>query len=47
VQFTFTPNIGNGNTTMINAETFIVRPPVTLIHGVSGDGGRWSIDYVS
>jgi pimeloyl-ACP methyl ester carboxylesterase len=46
VEFTFTPNIGNGNTSTLQAQTQIVRPPVMLIHGVWSDGGGWSSDYL-
>ena len=46
VEFTFTPNIGNGNTTRLRAQVKIVRPPVMLIHGVWSDGSSWNSDYV-
>jgi len=46
VEFTFTPNIGNGNTTRLRAQVQIVRPPVMLIHGVWSDGSSWNSDYV-
>lgn len=41
VEFTFTPSIGNGNTTRFQAETTLVRPPVVLVHGVWSDSGAW------
>jgi len=41
VEFTYTPAIGNGNTTRIRAETTIVRPPVTLIHGIWSNDDAW------
>lgn len=46
VEVTFTPSIGNGNTTRFRAETKIVRPPVVLIHGVWSSRSAWSGDYV-
>ena len=46
VEFTFTPDIGNGNTSRLRAQTKIVRPPVMLIHGVWSDGNGWNSDYL-
>lgn len=46
VEFTFTPNIGNGNTSRLRAQTKIVRPPVMLIHGVWSDGSGWNDGFV-
>ncbi len=46
VEFTFTPNIGNGNTSRLRASTTIVRPPVMLIHGVWSNGNGWNSDYL-
>ncbi len=46
VEFSFTPNIGNGNTSRVQAQTTIVRPPVMLIHGVWSSASSWSTDYV-
>lgn len=46
VEFSFTPNIGNGNTSKVQAKTTIVRPPVMLLHGLWSDGGSWSKDYL-
>jgi pimeloyl-ACP methyl ester carboxylesterase len=45
VQFAFTPSIGNGNTTVLQAQTLIIRPPVVLIHGLWSDAGAWSSDF--
>jgi len=46
VEFTFTPNIGNGNTSKLQAQTTIIRPPVMLLHGVWSNGNSWSSDYL-
>jgi pimeloyl-ACP methyl ester carboxylesterase len=46
VEFSFTPDIGNGNTSKIRAQTTIVRPPVMLIHGLWSDSTTWSKDYI-
>jgi len=46
VEATFTPSIGNGNTTRFRAQTKIVRPPVVLIHGVWSKAGAWDSDYI-
>jgi pimeloyl-ACP methyl ester carboxylesterase len=46
VEFTFTPDIGNGNTSRVRAQMTIVRPPVMLLHGVWSDAGSWSKDYL-
>ena len=40
-EFTFTPSIGNGNTTRFRAKTTIVRPPVILVHGIWSGAGTW------
>ena len=40
VEFTFTPSIGNGNTSRFRAQTKIVRPPVVLLHGDLERRGR-------
>jgi pimeloyl-ACP methyl ester carboxylesterase len=45
LEFSFTPNIGNGNTTKFKAKTKIVRPPVVLVHGVWSSAGAWGSDY--
>jgi len=41
VQFVFTPDSGNGDTTSITANLTVVRPPMMLIHGVWGSAGTW------
>lgn len=41
IEFSFTPNIGNGNTTRTRARVSILRPPVTLIHGIWSGSGTW------
>lgn len=46
VEFTFTPNIGNGNTSRLRADLDIVRPPVVLVHGLWSDGSTWSRPYL-
>ena len=46
VEVTFTPSIGNGNTTRFRAETKIVRPPVVLIHGIWSKAGAWDSKYI-
>ena len=46
VEATFTPSLGNGNTTRFRAKTKIVRPPVVLIHGIWSSRSAWGGDYV-
>lgn len=46
IEATFTPSIGNGNTTRFKAQTKIVRPPVVLIHGVWSKAGAWGGAFV-
>lgn len=46
IQFTFTPNIGNGNTTKFSLPLTLVRPPLMLIHGLWADRKGWP-DYWS
>ncbi len=41
VQFTFTPNIGNGNTTKFTVPLKLIRPPLLLIHGLWADRKTW------
>ncbi len=41
IEFAFTPDFGNGNTTRIRAKTTLVRPPVVLVHGVWSSSGAW------
>ena len=44
-EITFTPSIGNGNTTKFRAKSKIVRPPVVLVHGIWSKAGAWGGDY--
>jgi len=46
VEFTFTPSIGNGNTTSFRSKTKIVRPPVVLLHGLASNSKTWSDDFI-
>jgi len=46
IEFTFTPSIGNGNTSSFRAQTQIVRPPVLLVHGIWSKGSAWSGIYI-
>ena len=46
VEFSFTPNIGNGNTSTLQATTTIVRPPVMLLHGLWSGAGTWSSNFL-
>jgi|CZKS01.1.fsa_nt_gi pimeloyl-ACP methyl ester carboxylesterase len=39
--FTYTPSIGNGNTTSFTADLSILRPPVMLLHGLWSSPGTW------
>ncbi len=39
--FTYTPSIGNGNTTSFTADLNILRPPVMLLHGLWSNSGTW------
>ncbi len=41
IQFAFTPNIGNGNTTKFSLPLTLVRPPLMLIHGLWADRKGW------
>jgi len=45
VQFTFTPNIGNGNTTQFTANLTVARPPMMLLHGVWADASSWKTKF--
>jgi pimeloyl-ACP methyl ester carboxylesterase len=45
VEFTFTPSIGNGNTSSFRAQTNIVRAPVLLVHGLWSNAGAWGSDF--
>ena len=46
VEFTFTPNIGNGNTSRLRAKFKLVRPPLVLVHGLWSNGGSWNSSFV-
>ncbi|HRQ64116.1 MAG TPA: alpha/beta fold hydrolase [Xanthomonadaceae bacterium] len=41
IEFTYTPSIGNGNTTRIRAEATLVRPPRVLVHGIWSNAAAW------
>jgi len=41
VKFSYTPNLGNGNTTNFTANLTVVRPPLMLIHGVWADSSSF------
>jgi pimeloyl-ACP methyl ester carboxylesterase len=45
VEFSFTPNIGNGNTSKLRATLEVVRPPVVLVHGLWSGPDSWSSDF--
>jgi PGAP1-like protein len=42
VELSYTTNIGNGNTSRVRYKTFIVRPPVVLVHGLWGTNTSFS-----
>jgi pimeloyl-ACP methyl ester carboxylesterase len=42
IQFTFTPNIGFGNTTKFSVPLTLVRPPLLLVHGLWSSRKGWS-----
>ena len=46
VEFSFTPNIGNGNTSRLRATLPVLRPPLVLVHGLWSNGGSWSSDFL-
>lgn len=46
VEFTFTPNIGNGNTSRLRATLQVLRPPLVLVHGLWSNAAGWSEDFV-
>ena len=46
VEYTFTPNIGNGNTSRLRATLQVVRPPLVLVHGLWSNGASWSSDFL-
>jgi pimeloyl-ACP methyl ester carboxylesterase len=41
VELSFTPNIGNGNTSRVRYKTEIARPPVVLVHGLWGSSSSF------
>jgi pimeloyl-ACP methyl ester carboxylesterase len=45
IHFSFTPNIGNGNTSSFTVPLTLVRPPLLLVHGIwssrKGFGSSW------
>jgi len=43
--FTYTPSIGNGNTTHITGDLTILRPPVMLLHGLWSNLGAWPSNF--
>lgn len=45
-EFSFTPNIGNGNTSRLRATLQVLRPPLVLVHGLWSDGAGWSEDFL-
>ena len=46
VEFSFTPNIGNGNTSKLRADLLVIRPPLVLVHGLWSSASTWSSDFV-
>jgi pimeloyl-ACP methyl ester carboxylesterase len=46
MQFAFTPQGTQTNTTMINVTTTIVRPPLVLIHGLWSNGASWNSTFL-
>jgi pimeloyl-ACP methyl ester carboxylesterase len=45
VTLTFTPNIGNGNTTSFTADLNVIRPPVVLMHGLWSSPSAWDASF--
>jgi pimeloyl-ACP methyl ester carboxylesterase len=45
IKFSFTPNIGNGNTSNFTTALTLVRPPLMLIHGIWSNRKAWSGDF--
>lgn len=41
-ELSYTPNIGNSNTSSVRYKTMIVRPPIVLVHGLWGDSSSFS-----
>lgn len=46
VKFTFTPDIGNANTTSFTADLKVLRPPVVLMHGLWSKPSAWDSSFV-
>jgi pimeloyl-ACP methyl ester carboxylesterase len=46
VTFTFTPSIGNANTTTISADLTVLRPPRVLMHGLWSKPAAWDDSFV-
>jgi len=46
VRFTFTPSIGNANTTSFTADIDVLRPPVVLMHGLWSSPSAWDGAFV-
>ena len=46
VTFTFTPNVGNANTTSFTADLAVLRPPVVLMHGLWSSPAAWDSSFV-
>jgi pimeloyl-ACP methyl ester carboxylesterase len=41
LEITYTPAIGNGNTTRVRVQAALVRPPRVLLHGLWSDASAW------
>lgn len=46
VTFTFTPSIGNGDTTSFTSNLTVLRPPVVLVHGLWSGPSAWAGAFV-
>jgi len=46
VTFTFTPSIGNGDTTSFTADLTVLRPPVVLMHGLWSSPSTWGAAFI-
>jgi pimeloyl-ACP methyl ester carboxylesterase len=46
VTFTFTPSIGNGDTTSFTSNITVLRPPVVLVHGLWSKPSAWGSSFV-
>lgn len=45
VEFSFTPEVGFGNTSRKQAKFKLVRPPVLLVHGIWSDQNAWDESF--